>query len=172
NHGGAVYLILNGNQSGTTTKFTLSGGGGTTIDPLGATALGLDPLSGNLFVDHGVAPSGFGGVSSNVTVSGPPGAQIGILPSLGGATSNNSQGLAYFSKSKSGKQDRLYVGDASNDTVTIYGPRAAGAPFISFESTSHAGLTSMTLSAGVVPLGRDTTCSFQYIDSATWLASG
>src|SRR5262249_51636337 len=110
--------------------------------------------------------------SSNIAVYGPSGANIGTLPSLGGGTSNNSQGLAYFSKSKSGKQDRLYVGDASNDAVTIYGPRAAGAPFISFESTSHAGLTSMTLSAGAAPLGRDPTGSFQYTDSAPGLASG
>ena len=35
NHGGALYLILNGNFSGITVKFTLSGGGGTTIDPIG-----------------------------------------------------------------------------------------------------------------------------------------
>ena len=162
NHGGALYLILNGNQSGMTVKFTLSGGSPTTIDPSGATALALDPLSGNLFVDHG----------NNVTVYGPSGAQIGTLPSLGGGTTTSSQGLAYFSKSKSGKEDRLYVGDASNDLVTIYGPRGAGAPFISIESATHAGLMSETLSAGIVPLGKDTTCTFQYVDSADFLVSG
>ena len=134
-------------------KFTLSGGSGTTIDPMGATALTLDPQSGNLYVDHGVTSTGLGGSSSNIAVYGPSGASIGTLPSLGGGTSNNSQGLAYFSKSKSGKEDRLYVGDASNDDVTIYGPRSAGAPFISAESATHAGPTSMTLSVGIVPLG-------------------
>ena len=159
---GAAYLILNGNQSGMTVKVTLSGGSPTTIDPSGATALALDPLSGNLFVDHG----------NNVTVYGPSGAQIGTLPSLGGGTTTNSQGLAYFSKSKSGKDDRLYVGDAGNDLVTIYGPRGAGAPFIASSSAAHAGTTSETLSAGIVPLGKDTTCTFQYVDSATFLVSG
>ena len=170
---GAAYLIINGNQSGMTVKVTLSGGSPTTIDPSGATALSLDPLSGNLYIDHGITQTGgFGAASSNVAVYGPSGAQIGTLPSLGGGATTNSQGLAYFSKSKSGKDDRLYVGDAGNDAVTIYGPRSAGAPFISAESATHAGLMSETLSAGVVPLGKDTTCTFQYVDSAHFLVSG
>ena len=101
---GAVYLI---SGNGATERFTLTGGAETTIDPGSGTALGLDPKTGNLYVDHG----------NDVVVYDPTGHQIDTLFSLGATT--NSQGLAYTrpgSGSSAGKRDRLYVSDASTDT--------------------------------------------------------
>ena len=53
--------------------------------------------------------------------------------------------------------------------MTIYGPRSAGAPFVATESTNAAGTTSETLNASIVPLGHNTTCTFQYVDSTDFL---
>ena len=154
----AVYLIL----SGTTMRFSLAGTNGTTVDSSAGVALGLDPSTGNLYVDHG----------ANVAVYDNTGVRIGTLPSLGGGTTTNSQGLAFRAKGSSGRNARLYVGDASNDSVAIYGPREAGAPFISAESATNVGATGETLQAGIVPLGKTTTCTFQYVTQAGFAASG
>jgi hypothetical protein len=156
---GAVYLIT----FGTTERFTFTGGGRTTIDSGSGTALGLDPQTGNLYVDHG----------GDVAVYDPTGARIDTLFSLGAATS--SQGLAYRATgqgSSAGRNDRLYVSDRNNDNVTIYGPHSAGAPFITAESASAAGKTTETLKATIVPLGHKTTCTFQYVGSADFQANG
>src|SRR4029077_2126586 len=79
---GAVYLI---SGNGATERFTLTGGSQTTIDPGSGTALGLDPQTGNLYVDHG----------NSVVVYDSAGHQVDTLFSLGAATT--SQGLAYYS---------------------------------------------------------------------------
>jgi hypothetical protein len=152
----AVYLI---NGGGTTERFTLTGGGETTIDSGSGVALGLDPSIGNLYVDHG----------GDVAVYGPTGTRIDNLFSLGSTTS--SQGLA-LRASKVGKQNRLYVSDRGNNEVTIYGPHSAGPPFITVESAMTAGGTSDTLNATIVPVGRNTTCTFQFVDSADFQATG
>jgi SMP-30/Gluconolactonase/LRE-like region/NHL repeat len=155
----AVYLMSGG---GTTERFTLTGGGQTTIDSGSGTALALDPQTGNLYVDHG----------NDVAVYDPTGTRIDTLFSLGATT--NSQGLAFRSSSggKTKKPGALYVSDASNNTVTIYGPPPAGPPFITAESARTAGKTSETLKASIVPLGFATTCTFQYVGSADFAASG
>jgi hypothetical protein len=155
----AVYLM---NGGGTTERFTLTGGGQTTIDSGSGTALALDQQTGNLYVDHG----------NDVAVYDPTGTRIDTLFSLGATT--NSQGLA-FRSSGTGKmagQNALYVSDASNDNVTIYGPPPAGPPFITAQSARTAGKTSETLKASIVPLGFATTCTFQYVGSADFEASG
>jgi hypothetical protein len=155
----AVYLM---NGGGTTERFTLTGGGQTTIDSGSGTALALDQQVGNLYVDHG----------NDVAVYDPTGTRIDTLFSLGATT--NSQGLAFRSggTGKKAGQSGLYVSDASNDTVTIYGPPPAGPPFITAESARTAGKTSETLKASIVPLGFATTCTFQYVGSADFAASG
>src|SRR5262249_56805458 len=51
----AVYLLT----FGTTARFTLTGGGQTTIDSNSGTALALDPQFGNLYVDHGHHAAGY-----------------------------------------------------------------------------------------------------------------
>src|SRR5262249_2457145 len=130
NHG-AVYLIT----LGTTERFTFTGGGRTTIDSNFASALALDPQTGNLYVDHG----------NNVSIYDSTGALIDTLFSLGGTTT--SQGLAYYSTGKgnsAGKKDRLFVTDAANNLVTIYAPHPAGAPFITSESSTFVGKTGQT----------------------------
>src|SRR5262245_9825555 len=152
----AVYLMAG---FGTTERFTLTGGGQTTIDSGSGTALALDPQTGNLYVDHG----------NDVAVYDPTGARIDTLFSLGPTT--NSQGLAFWS-GKAKKVGALYVADASNDTVTIYGPPPAGPPFITSESTRVAGKSGRILIASIVPLGFTTTCTFQYVSSTDFAASG
>jgi sugar lactone lactonase YvrE len=150
----AVYLI----NGGTTTRFTTTGTNPTTVDSGSGTALALDPSTGNLYVDHG----------SNVAIYDHTGLQIDFLYNLGFTT--NSQGLAY--RPASGAASRLYVTDASNNFVTLYGPRAAGRPFITTDSATQTGKSTATLNAAIVPLGHDTTCIFQFVDDATFQASG
>ncbi len=62
---------------------------------------------------------------------------------------------------------------------TVRGRRAAevsppppGPPSITAESATGAGPTSETLKAAIVPLGHDTTCTFQYVDAADFQVSG
>jgi sugar lactone lactonase YvrE len=152
----AVYLIT----GGTTQGFTLTGTGATPIDSGTGVALGLDPVTGDLYVDHG----------GDVAVYDPMGTRIDTLFSLGATTT--SQGLGFSSKSSTGPQNRLYVADASNDKVTIYSPPSAGAPFVSAESATSASATSETLTGAVVPLGHATTCTVQYVDSADFQITG
>src|SRR5215469_4874453 len=67
----------------------------------------------------------------------------------------------------------LYVSDESANTVTIYGPPTIpGPPFVQSESATDVTTSSVTLHATVVPFGFDTTCQFQYVDDATFQASG
>src|SRR5262245_57392192 len=151
----AVYLLT----FGTTGRFTLTGGGQTTIDSGSGTALALDPQFGNLYVDHG----------HDVAVYDPTGTRIDTLLSLG--VNTNSQGLAFRSSVKN-SPGALSVSDASNNTVTPYAPPPAGPPFITSESFRFASTTSDTLKASIVPLGFTTTCTFQFVGSADFAASG
>src|SRR5262245_12973695 len=151
----AVYLLT----FGTTGRFTLTGGGQTTIDSGSGTALALDPQFGNLYVDQG----------HDVAVYDPTGTRIDTLFSLG--VNTNSQGLAFRSSVKN-SPGALSVSDASNNTVTIYAPPPAGPPFITSESFRFASTTSDTLKASIVPLGFTTTCTFQFVGSADFAASG
>src|SRR5262249_35042390 len=148
----AVYLIR-GVQ--TTERFTLTGGNETVIDNEGTgVALGLDPQSGNLYGDH----------SGHVSVwdpTGTPGDNFTL-------TGTNSQGLAFGSSA-----GHLYVTDRTANNVTIYGvPTIPGPPFVQSESFTDVTQSSVTLHATVVPFGLDTICQFQYVDDATFKASG
>ena len=170
---GAVYLITNG----ITERWTSTGRPTGEVDRpvfLGsegfagptASALALDTGTGNLYVDHNADPA------SDVTVYDRTGIPLDDLP-LGSADS--SQGLAVRSRrpgSPGGKQ-ALYVADAGDDTVTVYAPPATtGAPLITAESSRQTGRTTATLAAGIVPLGHDTTCRFQYVGYADFNAAG
>jgi hypothetical protein len=132
-----------------------------------ASALALDPVTGNLYVDHSGAPG------NDVIVYDHTGIQLDDL-SLGSNT--NSQGLAFASLkggSKKPGQQQLLLADATNNSVTIYRPQiTAGPPLVTSESVTQRGTTTATLAAGVVPLGNDTTCQFQYVASADFQASG
>src|SRR4029450_12381967 len=102
-------------------RFPLAGGSPTPVDPSGGTALALDPLTGNLYVNHG----------NNVVIYDAAGTHIDSLFSLGAIT--NSHGIAYYATgegNRAGKKDGLFVTDSANNLVAIYGPPAAGAPFI------------------------------------------
>jgi hypothetical protein len=168
----AVYLIT---QS-TTERWSLTGDYQAQIDrPIffgpgfsgpSASALALDSGTGNLYVDHAGTPS-------DVTVYDHTGIQLDDL-SLGSNT--NSQGLAFASLkggSKQPGQQQLYLADATNNNVTIYQPETtAGPPLVTSQSAIQTGKTTATLAAGIVPLGNDTTCQFQYVASADFQASG
>ena len=165
----AVYLIT----QGTTERWTLTGNYQVQIDrPVffgpsffgpSASALALDQGTGNLYVDHSGTPS-------DVTVYDHTGIQLDDLSLV----TTNSQGLAF--RSSGGKkfgQNSLYVSDASDNNVTIYGPQTtAGPPLVTSESVIQTGTTTATLAAGIVPLGHDTTCTFQYVADADFQASG
>jgi DNA-binding beta-propeller fold protein YncE len=157
---GKVYLL----DFSTTDSFTLNGTFQKSIDnggPTGAggTALSLDPSTGNLYVDHG----------SDVAMYDHTGTPIDHLWSLGATTS--SQGLAFRAQG-GGKGSRLYISDAGNNNVGIYGPRSAGAPFISNESATQTGKTTATLNAAIVTFASNGTCTFQFVDDATFQQSG
>jgi hypothetical protein len=156
----AVYLI---DGSGETVRFTLGGGNQTTIDAGSGVALAVDPETGDLYVAHG----------GDVAVYDATGTRIDSLFSLGATT--DPGGLAYYStghRRSAGRRDRLYVTDTDNDLVAIYGPPPAGAPFITAESSTHAGATSQTLNASIVPLGSATTCTFEYVTDAEFQMNG
>jgi hypothetical protein len=174
----AVYLTTNaGFAEFFTERWTLAGTPQGEIDvPILAvsqglgglpvsSALALDPGTGNLYVDH------IGG-SADVRVYGSTGPQVDDL-SLGSNT--NSGGLAFRASgpgNPTGNQD-LYLSDASNDNVTVYAPQSSpGAPLVTGESATQTGKTTATLNAGIVPLGHDTTCTFQYVDYISFNASG
>jgi hypothetical protein len=133
-----------------------------------ASALALDPSTGNLYVDHNFDPM------SDVRVYDPKGTQVDQL--LVGPTTAASQGLAFGSlpgsPAKPGQHD-LYVSDATNNDITIYAPQSTpGAPLVTFESATPNGTATAALAAGVVPVGHDTTCRFQYVDYANFNATG
>jgi hypothetical protein len=154
----AVYLIR-GAQ--TTERFTLTGGNETVIDNGAGVALGLDQKTGDLYVDHGGDVAVYNAAATQVF-------------SLSLAPTTNSQGLAFAALQGGVKagQGNLYVTDASNNDVAIYGPPPPGPPFITAESAVGTGTTTATLNATIVPAGFDTTCTFQYVSSADFLASG
>jgi hypothetical protein len=157
---GTVYL----RTFSQTTAWTLNGTFKSVVDsggPTGAggTALSLDPSTGNVYVDHG----------SDVAMYDHNGTPIDNLWSIGSTT--NSQGLA-FRASGGGKGSRLYITDASNNDALIYGPRSAAAPFISNESFKQTGKTTGTLNAAIVSFNSGASCTFQYVDDATFQSSG
>jgi DNA-binding beta-propeller fold protein YncE len=175
---GAVYLTT----AGITEHWTLTGTFKAEIDRAilfpsavtlltlaSASALVLDPGTGALYVDHNTP---FGGGGAHVAVYDHNGVQ---LDDLSLPSTSNSQGLAFRSSgpgNPTGKQD-LYLSDASNNNVTIYAPRTApGAQLVTSESETGTGKTTVTLNAGIVPLGHDTTCTFQYVDYAHFNAGG
>jgi DNA-binding beta-propeller fold protein YncE len=153
----AVYLIR-GAQ--TTERFTLTGGNETVIDMGTGVALGLDLQTGNLYVDHG----------GDVAIYDHTGTPIDSLT----LATTNSQGLAFrVTGGKKSNQNSLYASDASANNVTIYGPPTTpGAPLVSGEAATSTGATSVTLKGTIVPLGLDTTCIFQYVDSVDFQLTG
>src|SRR5581483_8167049 len=155
----AVYLI---NGGGTTERFSLTGGTPTTVDSGTGSALALNPRTGDLYVDHG----------DDVVVYDASGTRIDDLFSLGAAT--DSRGLAYWAtgKASGGRKNRLFVSDATDDVVQVYGVPEAGAPFIAAQSLVGAGKTAKTLNATIVPLGRATTCTVQVVTAAEFAANG
>jgi hypothetical protein len=130
-------------------------------------ALALDPATGTLYVDHTPASHG-----ADVAVYDRNGVQVDDL-SL--PSTSNSRGLAFRPSgpgNPTGKQN-LYLSDASANNVTIYAPQTtAGAPLLTFVSATQTGRTTATLNAGIVPLGNDTTCTFQFVDNTDFQASG
>jgi len=157
---GAVYLT---NGSGMTARFSLLGADQTTVDGASGTALALDAATGNLYVDHG----------NSVVVYDPEGTKLDEIFSLG--TTTNSQGLAFL-PSAGKKPGTLYISDATNDLVAIFAPQPPGPPFITAElarfAGTAAGVASETLKAVIVPMGFDTTCTFQFVSSADFTTSG
>ena len=133
-----------------------------------ASALGVDPSTGDLYVDHNLDPM------SDVRVYDPTGTQVDQL--LIGPATADSDGLAFSSlrggSAKPGQHD-LYVSDATNNDVTVYAPQTTpGAPLVTYESATPIGNSTATLGAGVVPVGSDTMCQFQYVDYANYNATG
>jgi hypothetical protein len=133
-----------------------------------ASAIAVDRSTGDLYIDHNADPN------SDVRVYDPTGTQVDQL--LIGPTTTNSQGLAFAAlqggSGKPGQRD-LYVSDATNDDITIYAPQSTpGPPLVTYESATPSGTTTATLAAGVVPVGNDATCRFQYVDYANFNATG
>jgi sugar lactone lactonase YvrE len=191
---GAVYLT---NGSGRTDRFSLAGEDQATVDGSSGTALAVDPGTENAcfpccfccgpdgnccdecrdnnnisarkpatpafpgtYVDHG----------SNVVIYDAAGNQLDELLTLGATT--NSQGIAFRVANGQNKPGTLYVSDATNDYVAIYAPQPAGPPFITTQLARYAGSTNETLQATIVPMGYETTCTFEYVGDADFMDSG
>jgi DNA-binding beta-propeller fold protein YncE len=133
-----------------------------------ASALAVDRSTGDIYIDHNADPN------SDVRVYDPTGTQVDQL--LIGPATANSQGLAFAElqggPAKRGQHD-LYVSDATNNDITLYAPQSKpGAPLVTYESATPSGTTTAMLAGGVVPVGNDTTCQFQYVDYANFTATG
>src|SRR5262249_20937537 len=132
----------------------LTGGNETVIDSGAGMALAVDPVSGNLFVDHG----------TDVTIYDASGTMITNFT----LTTSDSQGLAFGTTA--GNVD---VSDRTPNQVTCYGPPTPpGAPPVFSESATNVNDTGATLNTSIVPFGLDTTCQFQYVDDADFQATG
>ena len=148
---GFVYLIRGSAQ---TERFTLAGADETVIDGGAGTALSVDPVSGNLFVDHG----------ADVTIYDASGTMITNFT----LTTSSSRGLAFGTTA-----GNVYVSDTVADNVTFYGPPTTpGPPLVFSESATNLSDTGATLNTTIVPFGLDTTCEFQYVDDASFQGSG
>jgi DNA-binding beta-propeller fold protein YncE len=135
---------------------------GSSFEP---SAMALDPGTGNLYVDHTGSPA-------DVSVYDPNGVKLDDI-SLGGS---NSRGLAFSSLPGGAKQPgqgHLYVSDAADNNVTDFAAQTTpGAPLITSESVDQSGTTTATLHAGIVPLGSNTSCHFEYVGNTDFQASG
>ena len=66
-----------------------------------------------------------------------------------------------------------YVSDSVYNDATIFGPPGAGPPFITDRGDGgRPGKSAETLPATIVPLGHDTTCTFQYVSATDFNNSG
>ncbi len=129
-------------------QFGSSSAAGTLIDPSGST-LGVDPVTGNVFVDEG----------SQVTEFDASGDQLGIS---GAGTLSNSFGVAL------GAGGKLYAASATR--VDVFGP-VVPLPEESADVPGFSGSTVL-LKGSVDPGGNAvTSCEFEYGTTADVLSS-
>lgn len=150
---GAVYLTRG---SGATERWTLAGANETVINQSGTdVALAVDPTTDDLYVWD---------TSGQVFVYDSANNQIDNFPGTG---ISSAGGIALLHSAP-----ELVISDAANNDVETFGPPAPGPPVVTDQPASKIGSTSGTLNALVNPFGHDTTCSFQYVDDATFQATG
>jgi hypothetical protein len=154
---GTIY-VADGSEHGTIFEFEPSGElaaefttvGGTAFGEI--TALAVDPTGGSLLVAER-APSATQGTISELTSSG---ALKDRITGANGGAFGQIRGLATDSIG------RLYVADAPNHVVDVFGPLTPLPVEIDLGSVSRVASTSADLNAQISPNGIETSYTFQY----------
>jgi hypothetical protein len=130
---------------------------GTQVDAK-ATALAIDPSTGELYVDEGNLIAVFDS-------AGVPQYTFGSAVEFG----TDSAGVAV-----KGEGGKAYVADRTNGEIDVYGPAAiAPAPAVTTQAATGVALSAATLHATVNPRGGLVSdCHFEYIDDAGFEANG
>jgi hypothetical protein len=150
----AVYLISNQSNAD---KWSLTGTGRTTLtSSFSVTSLAVDPTSGALYA-----------------ADSPNGNQVEVFDTSGTQTDSfAASGIVQFGGlAIRHSTSQLAISDQANNDVETFGPAVAGPPVVDGESTTNVTRDSATLNAQVNPFGHDTTCTFQYVDDATFQAT-
>ena len=150
----AVYLLSPQNN---VDKWSLTGTGRTTITSTFAVAtMNVDPTTGDLYVAD----------TSN-------GNQFLVFDTTGTQTDSfPATAVTLFGGvAVRGSTSQLSVSDQSNNNVGQFVPAVPGPPVVDSQSASDVTRDSATLNAEVNPFGNDTTCTFQYVDDATFQAT-
>jgi len=115
----------------------------------------VDPVSGDLYIDE----------ESRIAVFDAAGTLKEHFAEGGGLS--GSRGVAVRNSSGT-----VYVSDTPAGAVRIYSPPVPGAPSISGTGSSGVTSTEATLEGRVNPNSLATTYHFEYVDEATFLATG
>jgi hypothetical protein len=124
--------------------------------------LAVDSVTGDVYID-----TQFGSVVEHYAPSCDP--RVGCAPvvSFGGGVLSGAAGLAVDSPA-----GIVYVADAGNGRVAAFGTPPALPPSVASASVSAVAATSVELHSQVNPNLYDTHFHYQYVDDATFQASG
>jgi NHL repeat len=138
---GAVYRY-----SASGTELTVPASGSGFLDGGSASALAVDPFTGNVFVDDGFQVDEY-------EASGNP-----LPPSFGSGVLGAGKGIAFDDS-----DGHVYVADGEADRVDLFGPVTVADA--STQPASSLSTEGATLNGTVNPNGIDATCQFEYGES-------
>jgi DNA-binding beta-propeller fold protein YncE len=166
---GNLYVIIETNRWPAGSIFRLNpsrGAEGEAVEPVNGdatdpTGFALDRASGELYMDSG------GALIRRYEASCDGGPTCSAVETFGAGALSNAGGVAVDSST-----DLVYVADSGEGRVAVFGPPPSAPPSIDSTSVANVTSTSANLLAQVNPNNLDTHFHFEYIDAATFEASG
>jgi sugar lactone lactonase YvrE len=159
---GDLYVIT---EDGRIVQFTPSGAqvsfepvNGDASDPTG---FALDRSSNELYMDSG------GSLIRHYASACDAGGDCAAGDTFGSGTLSNAAGVAVDAST-----GLVYVADSGDGRVAVFGAAPSGPPSIDSTSVVNVSSTSADLLAQVNPNNLDTHFHFEYVDAATFKASG